>query len=285
MYSIELPICNDNFAASGFSFYFSGILSILSGNDYKQRTEVWRTCRVMKGNEYESIGQEPEPLFCKQFLCNNRPNHGFMGCRGADCMEHLEKRLIQKAKAGDRSAFGKLVTVYQDRILYLIYDYVHDYEDAKDLAQDVFIKAFERLNQFEGRSKFSTWLYRIAVNRALDFRRKIKKNRMQNLDSDEKPGQIVDEVSRRIEDELEQDELRRQIEAALRTISDHQRTAVILKYFQHFSTDEIAQIMACTPATVRTHLYRAIGHLRKQLMPDGFAADADDSQIRQESGK
>jgi hypothetical protein len=53
MYSIELPICNDNFAASGFSFYFSGILSILSGNGYKQRTEIWRTCRVMNGKEYE----------------------------------------------------------------------------------------------------------------------------------------------------------------------------------------------------------------------------------------
>ena len=171
-------------------------------------------------------------------------------------MEHLEKRLIQKAREGDRSAFGRLVTVYQDRILYLIYDYVHNYEDARDLAQDVFIKAFERLNQFEGRSQFSTWLYRIAVNQALDFRRKIKKKRMQNLDSDEKPVQIVDDVPRRIEDELEQDALHCQIEAALRTVSDHQRTAVILKYFQHFSTDEIAKIMDCTPATVRTHLYR-----------------------------
>jgi RNA polymerase sigma-70 factor (ECF subfamily) len=200
-------------------------------------------------------------------------------------MEHLEKRLIQKARAGDRSAFGKLVTVYQDRILYLLYDYVHDYEDAKDLAQDVFIKAFERLSQFEGRSQFSTWLYRIAVNQALDFRRKIKRNRMQNLDSDEKPVIIVDDASRHIEDAVEQDDMHRQIEAALRTVSHHQRTAVILKYFQHLSTEEIAQIMDCTPATVRTHLYRAIGHLRKQLMGSGSDVDTDDKEVRKEIGK
>lgn len=201
-------------------------------------------------------------------------------------MEHLEERLIQKAKSGDRSAFGRLVTVYQDRILYLIFDYVHDYEDAKDLAQDVFIKAFERLNQFEGRSLFSTWLYRIAVNRALDFKRKVKRNRMKNLDRDENAIMRVDEeASLYIEESIEQKELHQQIETALTTLSNHQRTAVILKYFQHFSTDEIGQIMHCTPATVRTHLYRAMGQLRKRMTKVDSAEGADISQARHENRK
>ena len=201
-------------------------------------------------------------------------------------MEHLEERLIQKAKAGDGSAFGRLVTVYQDRILYLIFDYVHNYEDAKDLAQDVFIKAFERLNQFEGRSLFSTWLYRIAVNRALDFKRKARRNRMINLDAEENAVMIGDEqASLQIEDSIERKELHHQIETALKTLSDHQRTAVILKYFQHFSTEEIGRIMQCTPATVRTHLFRAMGQLRKRMRKVGSAAGVTADQARREKSK
>ena len=80
-----------------------------------------------------------------------------------------ETRCLQKAKAGDRRAFGQLVTAYRDAILYLIYDFVGNYEDAKDLAQDVFIKAFQRLDQFEGRSKFSTWLYTVALRLAMSW--------------------------------------------------------------------------------------------------------------------
>ncbi|MBN1782266.1 sigma-70 family RNA polymerase sigma factor [bacterium] len=179
-----------------------------------------------------------------------------------------EKRLILRAKAGDYAAFGELVTAYQDKILYLIYDFVRNYEDAKDLAQDVFIKAFERLDQFEGRSRFSTWLHRIAVNQALDFKRRHKKMKVQDLESsllnrdefhDRQPFPSA-------ERSLEQQELRIQLEHCLGEVSENQKTAVILKYFHQQSTEEIAELMQCSEATVRTHLFRAIQHLRKSLI-------------------
>ena len=84
------------------------------------------------------------------------------------------KSLIKKAKKGDKGSFGKLVKMHQRSILYLAYDLVGNYEDAKDLAQEAFIRAFEKLKQFEERSQFSTWLNRITVNLAIDFHRKNK---------------------------------------------------------------------------------------------------------------
>jgi len=178
-----------------------------------------------------------------------------------------ETRCIQKAKAGDRRAFGQLVTAYRDAILYLIYDFVGNYEDAKDLAQDVFIKAFQRLDQFEGRSKFSTWLYRIAVNRALDFKRKHRREMIQDFESPEMAHRYMteDPPDSGIEQTLEQQEVRARIEACLDHVSEQQRSAVILKYFHHRTTAEIAEIMNCSAVTVRTHLYRAIQYMRKNL--------------------
>ncbi|MBN2103332.1 sigma-70 family RNA polymerase sigma factor [bacterium] len=186
-------------------------------------------------------------------------------------MAFHEKRWIHKARAGDSAAFGRLVTAYQDAILYLIYDFVGNYEDAKDLAQDVFIKAFQRLDQFEGRSKFSTWLYRIAVNRALDFKRQHYRETIEDFDSpdaarryfaDEQPIQSVERT-------LEQQEVRNQIEACLARVSEHQKTAVVLKYFHHQTTEEVAEIMNCSTTTVRTHLFRAIQYMRKNLIIEG----------------
>jgi len=183
-------------------------------------------------------------------------------------MAFSEARWIQKAKAGDSAAFGRLVTAYQDAILYLIYDFIGNYEDARDLAQDVFIKAFQRLHQFEGRSKFSTWLYRIAVNRALDFKRRHHKEMIWDFDSPDSASRFLpDEASfQSAGNSIERKELRNQIEACLSHVSENQKAAVILKYFHQRTTEEIAEIMDCSPVTVRTHLFRAIQYMRKHLV-------------------
>ncbi len=75
-----------------------------------------------------------------------------------------EDRLLRKAIKGNKNAFGKLVELYQDKILYLAFDYLGNYDDAKDVAQEVFLKAYNKLDLYEERSAFTTWLYRIAVN-------------------------------------------------------------------------------------------------------------------------
>jgi RNA polymerase sigma-70 factor (ECF subfamily) len=98
-------------------------------------------------------------------------------------MTDPEARIIQDAKSGNNRAFGRLVKKHQERTLFLAYDLMGNYDDAKDLAQETFIRAFQKLSQYEKRAKFSTWLYRITVNLALDTHRKRRRNRMEFLDT------------------------------------------------------------------------------------------------------
>ena len=180
------------------------------------------------------------------------------------------KSLIKKAKKGDKKSFGKLVKMHQRSILYLAYDLVGNYEDAKDLAQEVFIRAFEKLNQFEERSQFSTWLNRITVNLAIDHRRKNKKNPRQSIGDNFDQihySEILDGFNNQDSPEkaIEFSENRTVLEQALNKLSENQRTVVALKYFHQNSTKEIAEIMTIAENTVRIHLFRAMKNLKNIL--------------------
>lgn len=164
-----------------------------------------------------------------------------------------DRTLVKLAKRGNRAAFGKLVLRYQDRILNLAYDFLRDYESARDVAQDVFVKSWRNIRDFEEKSKFSSWLYRIAINTCLDAQKKRQKNRGasivdQNLDNSELLINQPDHIET-IDDELT---------AALNHLSQNQRTAVILRYFHDKSVHDIAEVIDCSDATVRIHLHRAI---------------------------
>ena len=167
-----------------------------------------------------------------------------------------EDRLIKRAKSGDRAAFGELVQRYQSRILYLAYDFLGDFEQAKDAGQEIFMKAFNRIDTFEGRSSFPTWLNRIAVNTCLDIQRHRKRMPTHEQLSDQtadrgSPSQVTE-----IQDFLE---------TAFKNLSDNQKTALILKYFHGNSVQEISEIMEITENTVRIHIYRAIQKLRQKM--------------------
>ena len=180
------------------------------------------------------------------------------------------KSLIKKAKKGDKKSFGKLVKMHQQSILYLAYDLVGNYEDAKDLAQEVFIRAFEKLNQFEERSQFPTWLNRITVNLAIDHRRKNKKNPRQSIGDNFDQihySEILDGFNNQDSPEkaIEFSENRTVLEQALNKLSENQRTVVALKYFHQNSTKEIAETMNIAENTVRIHLFRAMKNLKNIL--------------------
>ena len=180
------------------------------------------------------------------------------------------KSLIKKAKKGDKKSFGKLVKMHQRSILYLAYDLVGNYEDAKDLAQEVFIRAFEKINQFEERSQFSTWLNRITVNLAIDHRRKNKKNPRQSIGDNFDQihhSEILDGFNNQDSPEkaIEFSENRTVLEQALNKLSENQRTVVALKYFHQNSTKEIAETMNIAENTVRIHLFRAMKNLKNIL--------------------
>jgi RNA polymerase sigma-70 factor (ECF subfamily) len=169
-------------------------------------------------------------------------------------------RLVRFAKSGNKAAFGRLVRKYRDPVLTLAFDYLHDYELARDIAQDVFIKAFRHLNEFEEKSLFATWLYRITVNSALDARKKQRKLkparqtilRMQVERTTEEPPQPFLNLD---------DKLLR----ALQRLSGNQFTAVVLRYFNEKSIREIAEVLTCSEQTVRIHLHRAMQKLKTDL--------------------
>ncbi len=182
-------------------------------------------------------------------------------------MKNAETDILQQAMSGSRSAFGKLVELHQEKVLYLAYDLMGDWDDAKDAAQETFIRAFQKLSRFEGKSRFSSWLYRITVNLCMDIHRKRKRQATDALDAEteENLPDLKENGSAFRENTLEYTELKGEIDAALTTVSINQRTAVVLKFFHELSVREIADIMECSESTVRIHLFRAMKRLKETL--------------------
>ena len=183
-------------------------------------------------------------------------------------MTGKDHHLIEKARSGDRKAYGTLVRKYQNKVLYLAFDLCGNFDDAKDVAQDTFIRAFEKIHQFQGRSQFSTWLYRIAVNLSMDLHRKRQSRRHRSLDDhqfeiDRKQLSTRDVVTPLAL--VEKSEQRQEIERVLDNLSPNQRTATVLKYFHQMNSREISGIMGCSEGTVRNHIFRALKNLRRHM--------------------
>ena len=171
-----------------------------------------------------------------------------------------DRRLVRFAKSGNKAAFGSLVRKYRDPVLALAFDYLHDYELAKDVAQESFIKAFRHINEFKEEARFSTWLYRITVNQALDTRKSLKKQRTgRSLFKERQANRRNDELPKL---DLNLDD---QLIRALDRLSEQQYTAVVLRYFNDRSISEIAGVLECSESTVRTHLQRAMQKIQVEL--------------------
>lgn len=166
-----------------------------------------------------------------------------------------ELRLIKKSLKGDKRAFGKLVKLYQDQILYLAADYLGNYEEAKDAAQDIFMKAYEKLKQYNQKAEFKTWLYRIAINTSIDYLRKRKS--MQDVQNKIELNPLENNIQP--ENDLWDDNF----SDAMKTLSENQYSAIVLKYFHSKTTKEISDILDCDVNTVRIHLHRGIQKLKQ----------------------
>jgi RNA polymerase sigma-70 factor (ECF subfamily) len=183
-----------------------------------------------------------------------------------------EEALVRQARRGDLQAYDELVRRYQERIYATVYHMTSNHEDANDLAQESFIKAFQALKTFKGGSSFYTWLYRIAVNKTINFLKQ-RKNRthmsLNDLDfnAEHDPdlmALISDKTPRR---EAGLTELQEKLNAALLKLSEPHRLVVVLHDVQGMSHDEIAKIMDCNIGTVRSRLFYA----RQQLQ--GYLSD------------
>jgi len=187
-------------------------------------------------------------------------------------MKNSDDKLVKKAKMGDNGAFGKLVARYQKKVLYLAYDLIGNYYDAQDVAQNVFFQAFKNITFFKAQSSFSTWLYRITTNAAIDFQRSKKRrwtlslNRPLSEDKDERELiDVLQDKSKPVDEKFEDQNLKDLIEKTTESLPPQQQAAFVLKYFHGKPTEEIAEILNCDPITVRGHILRATLKLRKQL--------------------
>ena len=180
-----------------------------------------------------------------------------------------EMDLVRRAQRGDLKAYDELVQRYQERIYATVYHMTSNHEDANDLAQDSFIKAYQALKSFKGGSSFYTWLYRIAVNKTINFLKQRKnRNHMSLNDLDFNTENNPDLVALISENTPRRDaglkELQEKLNAALLKLSEPHRLVVVLQDVQGQSHEEIAEIMNCNIGTVRSRLFYA----RQQLQGD-----------------
>jgi len=181
-----------------------------------------------------------------------------------------ETALVARAREGDLEAYDELVRRYQERIYATVYHMTSNHEDANDLAQEAFIKAFHALKSFKGGSSFYTWVYRIAVNKTINFLKQ-RKNRTQislddlDFNAEHDPDLVAlisDKTPRR---DINLAELQEKLNVAMQKLSDSHRLVVTLHDVQGLSHEEIAKIMGCNIGTVRSRLFYARQQLQAHL--------------------
>jgi len=184
-----------------------------------------------------------------------------------------ETDLILKAKSGNDSAFEELVFRYDKTVLGIALRFTSDNDEAKDVYQEVFIRVYKGLKNFEMKSEFSTWLYRIATNVCLTHKSRSKKHLQTSIneqfESDEdgtNKYELIDEEADPAEYMLNRD-LGNIINNAVESLSSKQRITFILKHYEGYKIREIAEMLNCKEGTIKKYLFDAVRNLRKMLEP------------------
>jgi RNA polymerase sigma-70 factor (ECF subfamily) len=183
-----------------------------------------------------------------------------------------ELELVRQAQAGDSGAFDQLVSRFRTRIFGMIYNMVHNEQDAWDLAQDSFVKAWKSLPRFRGQSSFYTWIYRIVMNVTIDWLRK-KQVRGSGAEFDDAIElKEIDPASRTVphadalpHERMEQQEIRGRINAAIAELSPEHRAVILMKEIEGMQYHEIAESLGCSIGTVMSRLFYARKKLQNLL--------------------
>jgi RNA polymerase sigma factor (sigma-70 family) len=181
-----------------------------------------------------------------------------------------ERKLVKRAQAGDLLAYDELVRMYQERVYATVYHMTANHDDANDLAQEAFIKAFRALASFKGDSSFFTWVYRIAVNKTINFLKQRKRRTQFSLNdvdfnAEHDPDLIALISEKTPRRDLGLSELQQKLNDALLKLSHIHRLVVTLHDIQGLSHDEISKIMDCNTGTVRSRLFYARQQLQAHL--------------------
>ena len=182
----------------------------------------------------------------------------------------VDLEIVRRVQAGDVAAFDALVRKYRERIYSVVYHLTSNRDDAADLAQDAFIKAFQSINRFKGQSSFFTWLYRIAVNTTYTHLRKSRLRSFFSLDDVKEGGEGIEwlkelSVEPSIGKAAYIKEIQEKLNEAFQKLSIKHRTVVTLFEIEGFSHTEIAEIVGCSEGTVRSRLHYAKQQLQSDL--------------------
>ncbi len=184
-----------------------------------------------------------------------------------------DSELITQAKSGNVSAFEELIFRYDRSVLALALKFVHDSDEAKDIYQEVFIRVYRGLKNFEMKSEFSTWLFRITTNVCLSHKSRSKKHLFSSIDEQ---YEVEDDEAIKYEladDEMDPGEIMANVDLgdfirnAVDSLSSKQRMTFILKHYEGYKIREIADMLNCKEGTVKKYLFDAIRNLRKKLSP------------------
>ncbi len=165
-----------------------------------------------------------------------------------------DARLVEEARGGDRDAFGELVVRYEQRLIRVILRFVHDNELARDLAQETFLRVYERLDQFDPSRRFGPWMFRIGVNLTLDYLRKRKRRIHWSLFSEHAGDKPPDPAAPDPRDSLD---VSQEVRLVIDQIPQNYRSVLVLRDLEGFSTSEIAAILNRKEATIRWRLAEA----------------------------
>jgi len=181
-----------------------------------------------------------------------------------------DAELVLKAQQGDVHAFDQLVERYHSKIYGLTYNMTSNREDAEDLTQEVFVKAFEALPRFKGKSSFYTWVYRIAVNKTINYRKKRNRKRALSLDSFDQDIKLDDAYHEMTAKgsplrNISLSELQKKLNEALLNLSEKHRTVVVMHDMQGIPHDEIAKVVGASVGTVRSRLFYARRQMQTEL--------------------
>ena len=185
--------------------------------------------------------------------------------KGLSLGELPDRELVRRSQRGEQEAFGELVQRHQDKIYNFVFRSCGHAEDAGDITQRVFINAFRKIDTFKGDSAFSTWIYRIAFNQFISFRRERRHREASLTPRDEEGAGIEPAEDRSPSEPMESEETRKKVQQAIDLLEEEDRRIILLKDLQGHSYDDIAAILGVPKGTVRSRLHRARLELRTKL--------------------
>jgi RNA polymerase sigma-70 factor (ECF subfamily) len=183
-----------------------------------------------------------------------------------------DEELVARSARGDAESFNQLIARWERPIYALAYRVIGHEEDARDVCQETFLRAFRGIGAFKGQAKFSSWLYRIALNLCRDWIRRERRTPVVQVPEGVDLTELVAEAgpAESVEDLVSRRDMSRAVARAMMSLSDEQRTAIVLKEYQGLTFQEIADMLGCPLSTVKTRLYQGLSSLRRQLEQDGI---------------